>query len=706
MRRVTLLAVLLAIITLGVFSPVLKSEFLEIDDQPNIVQNTHVHELSAANLKWMFTDTSLMRRYVPFSWLMWGATAHVFGVKSSVFHLEGLVMHALNVLLLFLLLRRLLSQFSGIQTGTPDAKVDFSAATATLVWAVHPMRAEVVGWANCQMYSQTLFFGLLSLWFYLKAAETHTVNGLKVATFKSASFWLSVVCLAISLFTYPTMIGFGVVLLMIDIYFLKRLSSSPLQWKRRQGVLIEKIPFAIVTVVAAAVALAARMHMSAYWAATQDPTHFTGAHRAAQAFYIWAYYLWRPFWPVDLSPFYGRLLSFEPTEMVFVTSAFVVVVATIFLFLRRSKLSFFFALWMCHLALLVPMLGITENPYSASDRYNHIQSILFSALIAFALIRFWRSQGPRILATCLFSVSICGVLSFQQVQLWKTKITYTHTMVERVRKEGTKAALGWCSVEYNRLGDFFAQAGDTENALRQYIEAIHIEPRLSIAHDNIMALASKPAHMEKAMAFFETLLEREPQNALAHAMLAASFRVQQNRHAAMAHAEAAIKLAPDDGDANKVLGLLLAEMGQCDEAAPYLFKVSQLYSKSVSSLFDIGSAYFRCGRAEEAIEQFSAAVRIDPKFSSAQASLGGALAMVNRLDEALPHLREAARLRPNTTETLVPLAMALAQAGDKAESRSVFAQAVQLAKADGNTALVNQIRESEKTFEVEDATPH
>ena len=48
-----------------VFQSARHGAFLLWDDNINIVANPHLREFSAEKLRWMFTDVSYMRRYVP-----------------------------------------------------------------------------------------------------------------------------------------------------------------------------------------------------------------------------------------------------------------------------------------------------------------------------------------------------------------------------------------------------------------------------------------------------------------------------------------------------------------------------------------------------------------------------------------------------------------------------------------------------------------
>ena len=75
-RRIGLAAGV-ALVTLAVFTPTLRNEFVDWDDTDNFVLNEHYRGLDQARLRWMFTS-ALLGHYQPLSWVtlagdyLWG----------------------------------------------------------------------------------------------------------------------------------------------------------------------------------------------------------------------------------------------------------------------------------------------------------------------------------------------------------------------------------------------------------------------------------------------------------------------------------------------------------------------------------------------------------------------------------------------------------------------------------------------------------
>ena len=192
------LCIAIAFLVLNVFSPVLRADFVLWDDDINIYKNPHLGGLDSARLVWMFTDFSYSRVYNPMAWLTWSAVYECFGLEPFGFHLLNLLLHAANSVLVFLVLRKVLRLF-GPKEGAAEVSpaLEWSAALAAVIWALHPLQVEPVAWATAIGYVQGLFFLLLSVFSYLHAIERN----------RPGWRWFGVGCFVASLLTYPIALG-------------------------------------------------------------------------------------------------------------------------------------------------------------------------------------------------------------------------------------------------------------------------------------------------------------------------------------------------------------------------------------------------------------------------------------------------------------------------------------------------------------------
>src|SRR5437773_1496625 len=143
---VLLAAILVALVAVA-FAPVVRCDFVNFDDGMYVTGNAHVqHGLSWANLSWAFT-TAAASNYHPLTWLSLMLDRQLWGAGPLGFHLTNVALHAINAVLLFLVLRRL--------TGAT-----WRCALVAAVFAVHPLRVESVAWVSERKDCLALLFGL------------------------------------------------------------------------------------------------------------------------------------------------------------------------------------------------------------------------------------------------------------------------------------------------------------------------------------------------------------------------------------------------------------------------------------------------------------------------------------------------------------------------------------------------------------------
>ena len=372
------------------FLPSLRNDFVQWDDDSSVYQNPHLTGLNLETLRWMFTDLRYIWRYTPLVWLTREIIYEFQGVAPFGYHLISLLVHALNAVWLFLLIRKLLPMVLPAESKvSPNASRLVCPAFGALLWGVHPLRVEPVAWASGYLHCQSGFFMLLSLWLYLEAV---TALGTQA---KRWCYWLSVLSYLASLFSFPTTLGLVPLLVILDVYPLRRFGRGPSRWWNAAALRIwlEKLPFAALALLAVGIGLLARFNPPPDWPQPVSLAQFSLFARMMQACYVWGYFLWKPWAPFGLSPVYTTLVEFNPMGWPFWLSAALVAGATVWLACEWRQWPGALALWAAYLVLLVPVLGLTEHPHYPSDRYSYIPAMLWSVLLSAALLKFrWKPK--------------------------------------------------------------------------------------------------------------------------------------------------------------------------------------------------------------------------------------------------------------------------------------------------------------------------
>ncbi len=152
--RAWLLAVMLALATVALYWPVLRCDFINLDDPDYVTENVHVQNgLTAQSIQWAFLNP-VSGNWHPVTMLSHMLDCQLFGWKPWGHHLTNLLLHALNTALVFLLLRSL--------TGAVWRSLLLAA-----LFGFHPLHVESVAWISERKDVLSTFFGLLCLMAYV-----------------------------------------------------------------------------------------------------------------------------------------------------------------------------------------------------------------------------------------------------------------------------------------------------------------------------------------------------------------------------------------------------------------------------------------------------------------------------------------------------------------------------------------------------------
>jgi tetratricopeptide (TPR) repeat protein len=656
----------------AVFQGARHGEFLLWDDNINIVSNPHLREFTWEKVRWMFTDASYMRRYVPVAWLGWSLDHQFFGLTPVSAHVGNILFHALNAVLVFLLLKRVLASRGVSRAGRSEPGSLVVAGAGALIWALHPMRAEVVGWASGRMYCQAGFFLLLAGLAYFRAAECGTQR-------MAHAVWILVATAAygLSLLTYPIGVMFVAVLVVIDVFVLRRFPPGASWLDRRvRGIWLEKIPFVAVAGAVAAATLAARFQAQGLWQPPPSLEEFGLFARIMQACYVEAYYVWKPLFPSNLAPVYTTLLGFNPSAPIFVFSALAVGITTALLIWQRRRWPAALALWACHLILLAPMTGLTERPHYANDRYSYLAGIVWSLAFAVGAFRIERLGFRRAGAVITGAVILVfTVLSLGQMRIWRNSITLFESLYHRTDHVVTRADLAF------RLGDALRVQSRIVEAANYYRESLRLAPvgsRAAVPHFGLGKIAHAAGRLQEAVNHYEAAIRLDPAFTEAYLGLG-HVLVSAGRSAdAIPFLQRAASLQPANADGRELLGVALFQTGKYAASAEEFAAANRLRPASAPLLCNLAAALIASGRIPEALSWSQQAVKLDPVSVDAWLNLGDSLRLSGRGPEAIETFRQAVRLQPTLPRAHNQLGTALATSGHLAEAVGSFREAIRL----------------------------
>src|SRR5438270_6451940 len=101
-----ILCLMLAVITLLIYNPVSRHDFVNYDDDQYVFENAHVRAgLTWGTVAWAFT-TNDAGNWHPVTWLSHALDFELFHLNPTGHHYTNVLLHVANAILLFLLLER------------------------------------------------------------------------------------------------------------------------------------------------------------------------------------------------------------------------------------------------------------------------------------------------------------------------------------------------------------------------------------------------------------------------------------------------------------------------------------------------------------------------------------------------------------------------------------------------------------------------
>jgi tetratricopeptide (TPR) repeat protein len=277
------------------------------------------------------------------------------------------------------------------------------------------------------------------------------------------------------------------------------------------------------------------------------------------------------------------LHSFDPLALPFILSASLVVTTSVGFFLCRRRWPGPFALWLCYLALLVPVLGLSEYPHSPYDRYSYFPGVFWSVGVALLLRVLWRhgKRGYLASATVTAASLLFGLLAWQQVGVWRHTIPLYQHLLTHVGDHPDRSRFDLV------LGVNYLRAGLTNEGVASFQRAVFYE-----------------SGRRNRDVFDEGVLP------VAHVQWANVLAEQGKPEEALVHYQSAIQANPASFAAAFGTGITLSKLDRADEAATWLKKAAQIRPNSVSAHHELGVVLEKLGNQTEAQQHFEAERRL------------------------------------------------------------------------------------------------
>ena len=590
-KQKILLSLVLAVAAVVLYYPADSHPFVNFDDNLYVSENAHVTSgLHWSTVKWAFT-TFDEGNWHPLTWLSHAADCQFYGLNPAGHHDTNLVLHALNVVLLFWVLQQATGYIG-------------RSAMAAALFALHPLNVETVVWIAERKNLLSMAFFLLALGAYRRY------------TLKPAGSRYAVVALlyALGLMAKPQIITFPFVLLLWDYWPLQRISLAgradtelaKVPQRTFSQLVIEKLPLFAITAASAIITVNAQRAGHAFRV-------YPLTVRLENAVVAYASYVKKAFWPVDLAPMYPHPGNAIARWQVW--AALVLLLAITALAVGEARRRRYVAVgWLWFLGTLVPMIGLVQvGTQAMADRYAYLPLIGVFIMFCWSVAD-WGAQR-RVSTTWLWSGAIAVLLmlawmAHQQVDYWEDNVTLWTRALQVTRNN-------W--VAEDNLGGALMEQGKLDAAISHFRAAAAIYPGDPVSHLDIGFYEQQHNNWPQAIQQYQEVLNATPSPKL--------------------RAEAYNNLA-----------LIERDLGEYAAARQYFRQAVDISPRYVGAWVGLGLASQKTGDLSAAIQAYSRAAEIQPSGLS-YALLAQALNQAGRKEESRAATQQARSLSSNFAET-------------------------------------------------------
>lgn len=547
------------------------------DDDDYVSKNPVLRSLDGLPRIWF--EMGATPQYYPFVFTSFWLEYRLWGLAPAGYHIVNILLHALNAILVWRLLRRL---------DVPGAWL------IGAVFALHPVHVESVAWITERKNTLSALFYLLAARSYLAFRPEAEREG--AGPSRWGYYALALVLFCAALLSKTVTCSFPAAMLLLTWWRRRRLG-----WRDVWPLL----PYFVIGVALAAVTV----YMERHEVGARGPDwELSAVQRVLVAGRIAWFYVGKLLWPAGLAFIYPRWSVNASAWWQYAFPAAALAVLAIFWFARRRLgrgplvATLFFG------GTLVPALGFIDvYPMRFSyvaDHFQYLASLGILALVVAAAVAFQRRLGAG--AERLGRAVAVIVLMVLAAATWHRTRAY-ESLETLWRDTLAKNPTSWMP-NYN-LGQCLEDQGRASEAVPFYEAALHAKPDHVRSLSNLGGICAHAGQLDRARDLLERAALIDPNDAAVQQNLGVTY-ARLNRPAdAARHFDAALRLNPRLVEIRLNLAMALLSLERWSEAVDQLVGIvrlrpalaEQLATQSQAKVLDLlAGAYARAGAFERA----------------------------------------------------------------------------------------------------------
>ena len=468
----------ICLLTFFCFSYTLQNEFTNWDDDYYVTNDPYIKALTPHNLKIIFTEDITKNNYHPLCMLSLAVNYHFSQLNPQAYYLTNIIIHLLNVILVFFLVLQLCALLKVEENGKL-----FIAGFSALFFGIHPMHVESVSWIAERkdvLYAFFYFSGLICYLSYISSQ-------------KRKWYWAAFFLFIASCLSKPMAVVFPLSLLCLDF-----LLNRPLNKK----LMIEKIIFFLVSLICGGAAFYTQNKTGAI----ADFGVLTIVERIMYASFGYVMYMAKIFNPTYLSTFYPYPYRFLNGNLpvIYYAAPYIAIsvpAALIYLAYKNNKsyfrvAAFGFGFFTANVIFVLQFISV--GAAIMADRYSYVAYAGLFFMITYFLYEIIKRMPAMktALVVLLFIPSGClAYLCYQRTCVWHDSKTLLSDAIE---KYPYRALLS-----YKWLGNYYAEKGELDSALANYNILVQLHAADAKVYENIGKIYTQKKDYTSAMAAFD-----------------------------------------------------------------------------------------------------------------------------------------------------------------------------------------------------------
>ncbi len=627
-RSLWLPALAVLVITFLVFSPSIGNDFVNWDDDVNILENANVLEF---NIKGIFTE-SVIGGYNPLTTFVFALEHKLFGLDPSMFHLVNILLHLVCTFFVYRIMLLL-----GLSRN--------AALLAMLLFGIHPMRVESVTWIT--ELKDVLFgsFYLAALFLYTKARKNKTnIPHLAIIPLFILSLFAKIqaVSLPLSMLVVDYLLGYD-----FGFQNAKEKGQSTISAVINMVLKIAKEK-GIYFLLSLAVGILGITMLSGA-ETLNDDSYFSFLDRILIGMYSICVYLVKFIFPYRMSPLYPYPFPL-PWQVYASPFLFLGLVFGVFQAYRKHYRTIVFAalFFFVNIIFLLQVVGAGQG--FLADRFTYIPYIGFFFLLGYGydfLTRYKPSTKTFLPYIAAAYIGILGFVTVNQISVWKdSESLWLHVIgiYDEIQRP------------FGNLAHHYRENGRTQDAINYYTEAIKREETATIYNG-------------RGKTYFDMAIKANPRQPSPELV-----------NQAIADYTKGVNLEPDLAEVRINRGAARASIGQYEAALQDLSKGLEQDPTNANGYLNRSLVYSLGKQYENAISDHTNYLKLRPNSPDIYYERGTAKTELGRYQEAVQDFTTALQFNPNQPAYYMGRSQAYKGLGDPAKSNADFEKAQQLRK--------------------------